>query len=257
MQYAFFIVLLSFAANSMACEYDKNTMSIDTKDGVIFVCEDEIETNHTPGPFDVMDKEVALSLMYKKNGGESYLIKELPYLADTGKVSDIIFNDIDADQEKEIIVIHQVEIRAHTEVSYSSDHYTVQVFKKGSAGRYIYDKKLSNFFGSGADIIDSDTDEDLYVFPFKRRVSILNATKSAVYRALVANQAIQGEATAKIYFHELPNISFKQKLYIIKGDKFETEGFNAGWLLIRYTAKNGHVYSGWVDSSKTNLAINK
>lgn len=116
--------------------------------------------------------------------GSEKQVAELPYLGDPGKVESAFLEDADFDGISELFVIHRSTLYSDTGTSYGSDYFTTLVYRRWSPEKYELDERIGNYFGSGADILSPQTNDDLiYKHPYKSKAQVESELGSDRYRA--------------------------------------------------------------------------
>lgn len=116
-----------------------------------------------------------------------------------------------------------------------------------------FDKKLSNFFGNGGDLIDIDTDKKVYIFPYSSEQSIKNELKSNLFKNWSNNQLKSGIVKNKTEIYREAGLNSEKSGYLISGDKFSISGVYSRWLNISYINKNHKMITGWIRCEDTNI----
>lgn len=178
--------------------------------------------------------------------GALKLVARLPYVADPGEVRDIFTAQV-ASGEVELFVIHSAPIRAFTGVTYGSDYFSVMAFHKVDEG-YSSDKELTGYFGSGADVLSQDEDEDkrIYTYPYKTRDLVVGQLLSKNYLSWAGGGLLDLIVNKKTFLYSLMSPASITKMYLIKGDKVKQEAISAGWISILYTTAKKKEIRGWV-----------
>ncbi|MGY2291434.1 hypothetical protein ACW9H6_11865 [Pseudomonas sp. SDO528_S397] len=177
--------------------------------------------------------------------GSKKLVSELPFLADTGKVRAAFFSRVGNGDDKELFIIHSVDIKSDTGVRYSGDYYTVLVYKK-SGNDFSFDEKLSNYFSSGGDILAENNEDMLYTFPYKTELSILEKLKSGSYKRWILGDTINLVLNKKTFIYSSPVLTDVTRMYLIAGDKVIQEAVEGGWLSVSYKTAKGKNIQGWI-----------
>jgi hypothetical protein len=240
----FFSAVLLVAPYAFACDAPENLtyppFSVDG--GIIIVSpipvlEDEGKQN----------PEMGLGISFLNcSSGTLKLVARLPYVADPGEVRDIFTAKV-ASGELELFVIHSAPIRAFTGVTYGSDYFSVMAFHKVDEG-YSADKELTAYFGSGADVLSPDENEDkrIYTYPFKTRDVIVDQLSSKNYLSWARGGLLDLIVNRKTFLYSLMSPASVTKMYLIKGDKVKQEAISAGWISILYITAKKKEIRGWV-----------
>lgn len=240
----FFAVVLLVAPYAFACDAPKDLtyppFSVDGGFIVVSpipVLEDEGKQN----------PEMGLGISFLNcSTGMLKLVARLPYVADPGEVRDV-FTEPVASGENELFVIHSAPIHAFTGVTYGSDYFSVMVFHKVGED-YSADKELTGYFGSGADVLSPDENEDkrIYTYPYKARDVIVSHLSSKNYRSWASGGLLDLVVNRKTFIYSLMSPASVTKMYLIKGDKVKQEAISAGWVSILYTTAKKKEIRGWV-----------
>ncbi|EPM52433.1 hypothetical protein [Pseudomonas syringae] len=240
-----FILLAFFVTPStFACEAAKDNPYPPLKvDGgfIVFESTPVLEDEGKPNP------EMGLGISFLDcTAEEKKFIARLPYVADPGEVVDAFLADI-GNGSKDVFIIHSAPIRAFTGVSYGSDYFSVMAFQKVSNG-YELDKKITGYFGSGADVVlrSEDSDKPLYTYPYKKRDAIIAKIASDSYSSWLKGKSLELEVVEKTPIYSSAAIAHKTKMYLVRGDKVNQEVVSAGWISIAYKSAKGKEIRGWV-----------
>ncbi|MEE5129847.1 hypothetical protein V2J82_05285 [Pseudomonas alliivorans] len=182
----------------------------------------------------------------KCSDGTKSLVGDLPYLAATGLVRAAFLADTGSGSE--LFVIHSVDIRSDAGMRYSSDYYSVHVYRPTASG-YTKDERLSRYFGDGADVLNEDYKRELYTFPYKNQLSILAKLNSDAYRRWRSGSSVKLVINTKAFLHEAPTLADKTRMYLVAGDQVQQIGVEAGWLSVSYRTVKGKVIDGWIQCS--------
>lgn len=191
--------------------------------------------------------EMGLSVSFLDcSTGIKEFIARLPYVADPGEVRDAFTGSV-LNGDKELFVIHSAPIRAFTGINYGSDYFSVMVFHKTKEG-FTSDKKLTGYFGSGADVISSgdNGDKKIYTYPFKTRSAVVSQLSSKSYRGWASENLPELVVNKKTSIYSLQSMASATKMYLIKGDKVKQEAVSAGWISILYITAKKKEIRGWV-----------
>lgn len=132
-----------------------------------------------------------------------------------------------------------------------SSYNVVNVYECGE--KCTINNKISNFFGSGGDVINLELNEIVYKFPYSNLCSIKNVLRSKLFNDWYLNKAINGEVINKTFINDVSNYTVDHLGYLVKGDKFLINNISAGWLDIIYKNKKGQTITGWILCTDTNL----
>lgn len=139
----------------------------------------------------------------------------------------------------------------HPYINYES-FYLANVYKCDSDYRCSYDKKLSNFFGIGGDLVNYDTNEVLSTYLYKNQSIVEKGIESNLFRNRLSGRQTNGyttnTATVKYdSFYDENNTD-----YLSVGSKFNVIDASSGWLEISYN-KYDQELKGYIRCEDTNL----
>lgn len=176
--------------------------------------------------------------------GKKKSVGDLPFLAETGRVVDAFFAEVDSEQK--FFVIHNVLIRSETQPGDTGDYYSVLVYRhQGSS--YVEDTRLSNYFGKGSDIRDGlENGSYAYVYPYKTRKSITDRIATTGFKRWDSGGVVHLLIKSKTNIYEVPSIATKTRMYLVPGDQVLQQEVEAGWVSIVYETKKHKTISGWV-----------
>lgn len=175
--------------------------------------------------------------------GSKKLIGELPYLASTGKIEASFFADANRNGVDELFVIHRVNIRSDTGVSYFGDYYTVLIYAKTTEG-YSVDASYSNYFGRGGDIMmDADETNRAYIFPYKSERLIREKLASQNYIKWVQGRIIKFQTKNKTLLREAPVLADEIGNLLPGGISVVQKDVEGGWISVISEISG---ISGWV-----------
>lgn len=173
-------------------------------------------------------------------------VAELPYLGDLGKVESAFLEDADFDGISELFVIHRSTLYSDTGTSYGSDYFTTLVYRRWTPEKYELDERISNYFGSGADILSPPTNDGLiYKHPYKSKAQVESELGSGRYRAWLEQKFVVTRIMRKTYLYEQANTADKTTSYLVAGDQIQVLDRQAGWLEAVFHNKKGDI-KGWV-----------
>lgn len=172
------------------------------------------------------------------------MVGELPYLANTGKVKDAFIADVHG--EKEVFVIHNVQIRSETQPGDTGDYYSTLVYKY-IAGNYVEDARLSKYFGKGSDIENGKGgDGYAYLYPYKNRREVVDKLQGDNFRGWNDGKTSELVVARKTNIYDLPSVATRTKMYLIPGDVVTLQEIEAGWVSIVFKTKKDKEIKGWV-----------
>lgn len=208
---------------------------------IVFGMKPVLEQEGSPHP----DMGLSISFLNSSTGALEF-VERLPYIADAGQIQDAFMANTSEDAQ-ELFLIHSVPFRASGGVSLGSDYFTVLAYRREN-GSFVQDKALSEYFGSGADIIKfrGNVESNIYTYPFKTRKDILRQLTRTSYRQWAAGMPITRTVGAKVPIYSMQSTSGETGMYLIKGDRVLQEKFSAGWVSIRYVTKKNKEIRGWV-----------
>lgn len=192
------------------------------------------------------DPEMGLRVSFLNcSTGVIQFISRLPFIADTGNVQDAFLKDIRGGDY--LFVIHSAPIRAFTGVRHGSDYFSVLVFQRTGSG-FVFDKKLTDYFGSGADTLSQDVDDDkiIYSYPYKNRDAVIEKVESKSFNSWLSGDLVEFTVKQKTSIYSSGNMVDDTKMYLISGDKVKVEAISAGWVSMLYTTTKGKKIRGWV-----------
>ncbi|EIK93159.1 hypothetical protein PMM47T1_28251 [Pseudomonas sp. M47T1] len=201
----------------------------------------------------VPNPEMGLSVSFLDcSTGVSKFVERLPYIADAGQIQDAFLARTSKD-EQEVFLIHSVPFRASGGVSLGSDYFTVLVYRRTDDG-FVQDKKLTEYFGSGADIISirDDDEKTLYSYPFKTQEDIKRQLSSDNYHSWFTGMPIERVVNSKASIYSMQSTSGDTGMYLVKGDRVKQERYSAGWVYILYVTAKKKEIRGWVLCERIN-----
>lgn len=173
-------------------------------------------------------------------------VAELPYLGDPGKVESAFLEDANFDGISELFVTHRTTLYSDAGTSYGSDYFTTLVYRRWLPEKYELDERISNYFGSGADILSSPMNDDLiYKHPYKFKAQVDSELDSARYRAWLEQKRVVTRIMRKTYLYDQANTADKTTSYLVAGDQIQVLDRQAGWLEAVFHNKKGDI-KGWV-----------
>ncbi|WP_421682961.1 hypothetical protein HKW98_18540 [Stutzerimonas urumqiensis] len=177
---------------------------------------------------------------------------ELPYLGDLGEVDSAFLADSDFDGKAELFVIHRVVLYSDTGISYGSDYFTTQIYKRLDPLVYERNERISAYFGAGGDVLSSPTsDKVIYDYPYKSEAAIKSRLASAQYKAWLEQKRIITRILRKTYLYDQANVADRTEKYLIAGDEALVLDQKAGWLEIVFQNNNKVEIKGWIQCKDT------
>jgi hypothetical protein len=235
---------LLFSQHIFACEAPNNPPfpPLSIEGGmVIFGTRAVLEQEGRPNP------DMGLSINFLDcNTGSLKLVDRLPFLAEPGEIHDAFLANTTT-RNQEIFIIHSVPFPSSGGVSLGSDYFTILVYHRDGIG-FSLDRKLTDYFGSGADIVSFNGDDEtqLYTYPYKAKESILQQLKAQSYKDWRSGSSVTLAVNKKTYIYTAQSPASRTGMYLIKGDQVFQENVSAGWISIRYTTAKKKDIRGWV-----------
>lgn len=197
-----------------------------------------------------------LLLIYKSDcKKEKYLLDTFQVPNDIPKIDFIFQENISNKKYIFLSVSYSDSYRdENNKINYADRYHLNYVYK--CEKKCKFDKKISNFFGNGGDLVDIYTNKKIYIFPYASEESIKNELKSSLFKNWISNKKIQGKVLKKTYINESSQFSFSHLGYLIKNDNFIIKDVSSKWLNISYTNKNGNKITGWIACNDTNICNN-
>lgn len=137
--------------------------------------------------------------------------------------------------------------------NYLNRYYIIRVYECNKNNFCNEDEKLSNFFGSGGDIIDYKNKKIIYKFPYSTEVELKNELSSKLFKDWMNGKLDSGIVLRKTFINEVNNFTPEHVGYLIKGNKFKIKEVTSRWLNIVYLTKNGRKISGWIACQDTTV----
>ncbi|NVZ57948.1 hypothetical protein HX797_16920 [Pseudomonas edaphica] len=238
------IIILLCSPYVYACEPAKRSsypqLAIDGG-FIIFHAVAVLEDEGEPSP----EMGIGISFLNCANGEENFIAR-LPYVADPGEVQDAFIAD-SANGKDELFVIHSAPIRAFTGINYGSDYFSVMAFRR-EEDRYSLDKNLTEYLGSGADVVDrqGDVDVPIYIYPYKSRAAVFLKLSSRSYLDWANKIARNLTVIDRAEIYSSMSIANSTEMYLVKGDRVRLEQVSAGWGYILYVTAKGKEIHGWI-----------
>lgn len=205
------------------------------------------------GPIEVLEDEgkldpemgIGVSFIDCSTGTRSFIAR-LPYVADPGEVKDAFLLKTLSD-DKEVFVIHSAPIHAFTGVSYNSDYFSVIVFNREN-GKFFIDRKLTDYFGSGADIViyGDDGDTPIYTYPYKLRGAVVDKLNAESYKHWFDGSIQEVTITSDVLLYSTMTVADPTEIHLMKGSKIVKESISAGWAHVLYKSVIGKEVRGWI-----------
>lgn len=207
--------------------------------GVVFFGEKPVE-----GGQEGADPEMGLTVNYLDcSTGVSRHVDDLPYLAETGRIEDAFYAKDPVGEE--LVVIHRVPVNSYPGLIYSTDYYSVLVYRLAQEG-LVKDARSTGFFDHGADVID-DKDMVLFSYPYKHRNGVLQALQSKFYSDWLDARLTDFEVAEKrARLYTGASIALDSGMYVIAGDRVKVTGVSGGWVSMQYVTAKGKVIDAWM-----------
>jgi len=229
------LCLLPLFANACEAPRDKPFPALGMAGGYVYFDQAPIEEGSS---------ELGLTVnLLDCASGTAQRIDELPYLAEPGKVADAFWAE-DAHGEL-LVVMHAVPVNSYPGLIYSTDYYSILLYRRGSQG-LVQDPRSSAYFDHGADVVD-DQDALLFSYPYKHRNGVLQALQSKFYNDWLNARLTDfevGEKRARLYTGA--SIALDSGMYVIAGDRVKVTGASGGWVSMQYVTAKGKVIDAWM-----------
>lgn len=137
--------------------------------------------------------------------------------------------------------------------NYLNKYYMIRAYECKKNNFCKENEKLSNFFGSGGDIIDYKHKKIIYKFPYSTQSDLKNELNSKLFKDWMNGNLDSGIVLRKTFINDVNNFTPEHIGYLIKGDKFKIKEVSSRWLNIVYTNKNGRTTAGWIACQDTTV----
>ncbi|MGX5699046.1 hypothetical protein ACWKWF_05505 [Acinetobacter kookii] len=137
--------------------------------------------------------------------------------------------------------------------NYLNKYYMIRAYECKKKNFCKENEKLSNFFGSGGDIIDYNHKKIIYKFPYSTQSDLKNELNSKLFKDWMNGNLDSGIVIRKTFINDVNNFTPEHIGYLIKGDKFKIKEVSSRWLNIVYTNKNGRTTAGWIACQDTTV----
>lgn len=197
------------------------------------------------------------------SGGQKQFVSELAFGGSAGRIENAFIHNVNG--EPLLFVIQTVPYPSFSDIPYVSDNYFIFAFSPGGKN-YLYNEKISRFFGDGGDIRDAsatytvDHATLIYTFPYKTADDIKRALAGNHYKQwrnqaqfsgyIKSDNAIKHEAPMYVHYYKT---SLNNDEYIAKGTSFSVKDISANFFLIEYKDENDAMAETWVLCADTNL----
>ncbi len=136
--------------------------------------------------------------------------------------------------------------------NYLNKYYMIRAYECNKNNFCKENEQLSNFFGSGGDIINSKK-IIIYKFPYSTKSDLKNELNSKLFKSWMSGSLDRGIVLRKTFINDVNNFTPEHVGYLIKGDKFKIKEVSSRWLNIVYINKNGRMTSGWIACQDTTV----
>jgi|GEM_PF-6900882 len=136
--------------------------------------------------------------------------------------------------------------------NYLNKYYMIRAYECNKNNFCKENEQLSNFFGSGGDIVDSKK-RIIYKFPYSTQSDLKNELNSKLFKNWMSGSLDRGIVLRKTFINDVNNFTPEHVGYLIKGDKFKIKEVSSRWLNIVYTNKNVRSTSGWIACQDTTV----
>ena len=130
--------------------------------------------------------------------------------------------------------------------------YTVLIYPCDSNYHCTYNSKLSNFFGSGGDLVNYDTNEVLSTYLYKNESIVKKGLESDFFRNRLSGRQTNGHTINTTTVKDDSLYDGKNTDYLSVGTKFKVTDASSGWLEISYK-KDDQELQGYIWCEDTNL----
>ena len=130
--------------------------------------------------------------------------------------------------------------------------YTVLIYPCDSNYHCTYNSKLSNFFGSGGDLVNYDTNEVLSTYLYKNESIVKKGLESDFFRNRLSGRQTNGYTINTTTVKDDSLYDGKNTDYLSVGTKFKVTDASSGWLEISYK-KDDQELQGYIWCEDTNL----
>lgn len=185
---------------------------------------------------------------------ESKKIDTLGYFGDSPKINFYFLKKID--------LINRVFISTYVYTGLYEENPTY-VYENGKYNfTSVYDcnglscrknKRLSDFFGDGANLVELKKNIVVTKFPYESKINIENELDSNFFKMWSNDQLKFGVIIKKTDIYQSIGVNSEKIGYLIEGDKFKIKEVSSRWLNIIYTNKNGRTTSGWIACQDTTV----
>lgn len=131
-------------------------------------------------------------------------------------------------------------------------YYTVLIYSCDSNYHCTYNSKLSNFFGSGGDLVNYETNEVLSTYLYKNQSIVEKGLESDLFRNRLSSKQTNGYTTSTATVKYDSFYDGNNTDYLSVGSKFNVIDASSGWLEISYN-KDDQELQGYIRCEDTNL----
>lgn len=114
-------------------------------------------------------------------------------------------------------------------------------------------KKMSNFFADGANLVEVKSDKVLWKFPYEIAMNVKKDLKSDFFNHWLNGQLTSGVVKRKTEIYDYSGLNSNSVGYLISGDKFTITDISSRWLKIKYMGKNNKKITGWINCLDTDV----
>lgn len=193
-----------------------------------------------------------LSLYLGNCNQKNFLIDEIEVPNDTPKVN-FIYEEII--QNKKYIVLSVTYSENFRDIqnrfNYSDDYYITNVYECNNECKL--NLRLTNYFGSGGDMMDLNTDNIVYRFPYKTVGAVNAEIKSLKFNKWFNKELESGKVVHTTFINNANTFTPDHLGYLIQGDKFIIKNISSNWLYITYTNNKDTTTTGWIDCNDTDV----
>lgn len=190
---------------------------------------------------DVSDDAISV---YIKDSRGNYLADRLPYLSSKGRIKEAFYVN-SKELEKTFFVIQESQVDSDTGMNWKN-YFNVIVYSY-SEGKIARNHKLTTYFGSGGDIINTSSASSIaFKYPYSTKQDILRTTNNPAFLDWMHDKDTRFRVKGKSYFFPEPMDINKSKVYVLEGDFVTRKKHDSGWDYVEYKTKTGKVYSGWM-----------
>jgi hypothetical protein len=244
------LCVVLFSSSGAACGRHENVKYpvLNALNGYIYFNEVLLEPEGEQG-FD----EVSLVICFYDNRTDKPVtVGELPYLAATGTVHSAFFGDSIAEKNNQLVVIHGVEIRADTGISYVGDYYSVHVYNVAPGG-YEFNDRVFQYFGYGGDVVNNyDENKYVYRYPYKTETAVRREISTDYYKSWMAGEGFNCYIGNPAPLYGLPHPSESALSTVSAGKTVARIDATAGWVKVSGENDYKQRFTGWLKREEVN-----